>query len=187
MSSTAFFQTVQSSKLQNKIGWICQALRWLVVIWLAWSLIFISLPLLNIADAVNGINADLHFVGDQVTAQKFLANRFVVFLDWATATLIGVTGWKLMTGYLHGDIFSESAATKLKWLGRAALTSTVVDILIQPLATWLLSPAYFHTIPIWSFIAPQNLLHILFSGFVLSLAHIFYVAAEINAENKSFI
>jgi Protein of unknown function (DUF2975) len=174
-------------KLQHKIGWICQGLRWLMFLWLLWVLVLISLPLFDLAGTVNQINSSPHMAGFQITQQSYIVSRLISYLDWAAATLIGFAAWNLMTGYLNGDIFSETAANRLKRLGQAALIATLADIIARPISTMLLSFGYFKSLSIWQFLAPQDLLYLVIGAFILSLAKIYHAAAEISAENKSFI
>jgi Na+/proline symporter len=187
MSLRALSEPSLTTKLQAKIGWICQSLRWLMFLWLLWVLVLISLPLFDLAGTVDQINSSPHMAEFQITTQSYLASRIVSYLDWAAATLIGFAAWRLMTGYMNGDIFSENAADRLKRLGQAAIVATLADIIARPISIMLLSPGYFKTLSMWQFLAPQDLLYILIGAFILSLAKIYHVAAEINAENKSFI
>jgi hypothetical protein len=187
MSSETFPHSPQMISLQNKIGWICQSLRWLIFVWLGWILIMISLPLFDLAGTIERTNAALHLSVDPVTTQSFIASRCIIYMEWTVATLIGIAGWKLMTGYLNGDIFSEAAADNLKRVGQAALLATLVGVITRPISTWMLSHTYFHTIPKWQFLTPQDLLYVLIGLLIIGLARIYHAAAEINAENKSFI
>ncbi len=187
MSTESISQPPKTKKLQSKIGWICQSLRWLMIVWLAWILILISLPFFDLAGTVEHINIALKLTVDPVTTQSYIASRCVSYLDWAAASSIGIAGWKLMTGYLNGDIFSERAAESLKRLGQAALLATGADIIARPVSSWILSATHFHTIPIWQFLMPQDLLYVLIGLLILGLARIYHAAAEINAENKQFI
>ena len=185
--STEASQTPQALKLQSKIGWICQSLRWMLIAWLAWILAILVMSLFDVAATVEKINAVPEFKDNPVTSDAFLASHAVNFLSWACATTVGFAGWKLMSGYLSGDIFSETAATRMKRFGQAALFATLAGILLRPVSIWLLSSHYFQTLKLWNFLAPQDLLYLLISVFILSLARIFQAAAEINAENKEFV
>ncbi len=177
----------QNISLQKKIGWVCHSFRWLIIIWLIWIFVLIILPLFDIAGNVQEINKSPLFSSEPVTNANYIANRIAYIFDICIAALIGVAGWQLMTGFLNGDIFSESAATRLKRLGQAALIATLADIIIRPIALRLLSISYFNTIPFWKYLAPNDLLYLLISGLILSLAHIYRAAAAVAEENKSFI
>ena len=187
MSKETKLFSEQLQKLQSKISWLCQTIRWLGVVWLIWIFVRMTLPLL---DADWWIDYYTHAFGltiEPVTMRGFLLSRAVTYIDWIAASLIVIAGWKLFTGYLDGDIFSETAADRLKHLGWAAIIATSADLVIRPLADWVLSPIHFHTIPTLAYFIPLDLLHTLFGILLISLARIFRVAAEINAENKSFI
>jgi len=156
-------------------------------VWLGWVLVLITLPLFDVTATVEHINTTLKLSADPVTTHSYIASRVVGYFDWAAATLIGFAGWRLMTGYLNGDIFSETAAVSLKRLGQAALIATFTDIIARPLSTWIMSATHFYSVPAWQFLMPQDLLYIVIGFFIIGLARIFRVAAEINAENKQFI
>ena len=133
------------------------------------------------------LHAFCSFKFDPFPAPAYFPCLWVHLFAWLFATPIGFAGWQLTTYYLSGDILSEAAALRMKRLGQFALFATIVGMATRPIAAWLLSPGHFYNREIWSFFAPQDLLNLLFGVFILSLAHIYHAAAEINAENKGFI
>jgi len=175
------------TKLQKKIGWICQTIRWMLIIWLGWILGIIVTSYFGTDAAVAKLNALDSFKDYPITAQSYVASLWVHLFSWLCATPIGFAGWQLTKFYLSGDILSEAAALRMKRLGQFALFATIVGMAMRPISAWLLSPGHFYSREAWSFFAPQDLLNLLFGVFILSLAHIYHAAAEINAENRAFI
>ncbi len=180
-------QTTSLTKLRGKISWICQAVRWLAVVWLAWILTLILLPLTDLAGLVGKINKSPELAAAPITVENLMASRSVNLLVWAVATLIGIALWRLMSGYLQGDIFSEEAATRLRRVGQAALLTTIVNVALRPLTLWFMSPTLFQSADIRAYFVPDDLLYVLISALILSLASVYAAAAEINAENKQFV
>ncbi len=180
-------QTSQLSKLRGKISWICHAVRWMAIVWLSWILILICLPFADLQGTLDKINKSPIFAEAQVTVQNLVASRAVNLFVWAIAVSIGVAAWKLMTGYLQGDIFSEHAANRLKRVGQAALFTTIANAVARPLSLSLFSPKLFHDQPFSGLLVPDDLLYLLISALILSLASVYAAAAEINAENKQFV
>ena len=187
MPTAASLQTLRLNELQSKISWICQAIRWLAIVWLAWVLYLIANPLMDMPQFLERINASPTLSLLPATLTGAMANRAVVLVDWLCAATIGVATWRLMATYLSGEIFSQGAALGLKRVGQAALLATLADIILRPLATFVLSPALLMNMSPVNYFHPQDLLYVLISAFILSLAHIYQAAAEINAENKGFI
>ena len=174
-------------RLQNRIAFICQAVRWMVVIWLAWILGLIFLPFTDPAGWIEKINKSPALAEAPISVANLIASRAVNLAVWAVAVLIGVAVWKLMTSYLQGDIFSETAATKLRRVGQAGLLTTLANVIARPLSLWVLSPAFFQNAPSISYFVPDDLLYLLISGLILSLARVYGAAAEISAENRQFV
>ena len=180
-------QSPQLSKLREKITWICQAVRWMIVAWLVWILVLVCLPLSDLQGTIDKINKSPLFADAPVNVQNLVASRSVNLFVWVVAVFIGVAAWKLMTGYLQGDIFSELAANRLKRVGQAALFTTIVNALARPLSLWLFSPTLLYNQQLFGFFVPDDLLYLLISALILSLAKVYQTAAEINAENKQFV
>jgi len=187
MSIEPMPQSNENLKLQNKIGWICQSIRWLTVLWLVWMLFRLAQPLFYLPHFVEQINAAHNLPEGTITQQGAINNRLVALFVWACTASIGVAAWNLMSTYLRGEIFSEAAAVKLKRLGQAALFATVVSIALRPLLYLVMSQSLLSTVPLSAYFMPQDLLYLLISIFILSLAQIYHAAAEINAENESFV
>lgn len=179
--------TPDLEKLQNKITLTCQAVRWLAIAWLVWILGLILMPFVDSAGWLEKINKSPALTSAPIQFQNLLASRGLNLVVWAIAALIGIAVWRLMTGYLQGNIFSQEAATRLKRVGQAGLLATIVSIAARPLSLWLLSPTLLSNMQTSAYIMPDDLLYLLICALILGLAHIYRTAAEINAENKGFI
>jgi hypothetical protein len=93
----------------------------------------------------------------------------------------------LTRGYLAGEIFSISGATRMRHVAFAAIAVVVADILLRPMAIAALAPALFGKLPLYVWVPPFDLLLALFAAFVLILATIFKTATTIAAEHRQFI
>jgi hypothetical protein len=171
-------------ELRQKIGWICQLVRWLVVAWLAWTLWRIFAQIFAAQDIVAAISKSR---GVEVTVQSFILARMVTLVDWGMAAFLGFNIWRLMSGYLAGDIFTATAARRLMFVGLAGLAAQVSDMVARPASFAIMSSDMLHKMPFESFFSPMDLLLLLCGIFIVGLARIFSAAAEINDENQQIV
>ena len=186
-SEISRLQTDELSKLQGKIYLVCQAVRWMAILWSGWILVMILLPLADLSAWRDQVNKSPAFAETPVTIENLLATRCVNLFVWAVSLLIGISLWKLMTSYLNGDIFSQPAARRLRRVAQAGILTTVINAMSRPLSYWLLSPTLLHTTPATAFFVPDDLLYVMISALIFSFASVYRAAAEINAEIKQFV
>ena len=72
----------QVMKLQRKIGWICQSVRWMLIIWLAWILGIIVTSYFGTDAAVAKLNALDSFKDYPISAQSYVASLWVHLFSW---------------------------------------------------------------------------------------------------------
>jgi hypothetical protein len=177
------------SLLRQKIGWLCHLIRWLIVAWLAWSLYNIMSPLIFAGPAAAAVEWGKYWslADGSITVGEVLINRGLALVSWAAAVVMGVAVWKLMSGYLTGDILSANAAGRLRQVGLTGLVAAAVDIIVRPLMLGVMSSDILKQIPLMDWVEPRDLLYFVIALFVLSLGHIQGTAAIISDEHKQFV
>ena len=171
-------------ELRQKIGWICQSIRWLLLAFLAWSAWRIISQSLDAREIVDQI-AKTRSV--DVTVERFLWSRLPIFLDWFVAGGFVLAVWRLMSGYLAGDIFSAEAAKRLRLVGLAGLVAQIFDMAARPVAFAIESLDMMRGLPWSAYLAPLDLLLIIVAVFILGLARIYGAAAKISDEHLRFV
>lgn len=179
----------QVSLLRTRIGWLCQLIRWLTTIWVLWTLYLNLKPIVIVGAGQSAVEWNTYWglAEGTVTAAKVYMNRAIFFVSWASAALLGWAVWKLMTGYLNGEILSAEAARRLRLVGLIGFASAAIDVIARPLAVGALSPEILDKIHLLEWIEPRDLLYFMISLFVLSLGHIQGTAALISDEHKQFV
>jgi hypothetical protein len=173
--------------LREKIGWLCQLIRRLIVAWLIWQLYSNLLPLISPAQSAGDWNRYWGLPPETVTVTKVVINRAIVFVSLGAAAVLGMAVWKLMSGYLAGDILSAEAARRLRLVGLTGLASAVIDIIVRPLMLGVLSSDILKQVRFIDWFEPRDLLYVLIALFVLALAYIQGTAAEISDEHRQFV
>ncbi|MBL8590333.1 MAG: DUF2975 domain-containing protein [Methylobacteriaceae bacterium] len=180
--------TAAARDLRARIGWLCHGLRLAVGLWAAWTLALI-LWLWRSPDAVAATyggwwKLDL----SALPATHYVAGLGLVLADWALVAVLCVMLWRLFGLYLEGEVFTRAATTAMRQVGLVALAAIAFDFLARPAVSWLLTmhlPAGAQRINL--FARPEDLLHLLFAGFVLALAHIFRAAADMAEDQAGIV
>jgi hypothetical protein len=175
------------SHLRSKIGWLCQLIRWLIVFWIVWALYLTLEPLGAAGQSAVNWNRYWELPEGTVTVSKVIANRAVFLLNWALSAWLSYAVWKLMSGYLSGDILSVAAATRLRLVGVSGLVTALFDLVSPPLALSALSLDIIGKVPFLNWFEPRQLLYILIALFIIAIAYIQRTAAEISDEHKQFV
>lgn len=173
--------------LRQKIGWLCEMIRWLIVAYLIWTLYRNLAPLMAPTLTAAEWNTYWGLPPDTVTVTKVFINRAIVMITFSAAAVMGFAVWKLMGAYLAGQIFSIEAAGRLKWVGTTALVAALVDIAVRPFMLGTLSSEILKKVGWLDWIDPTDLLYVLIALFVFALGHIQGTAAEINNEHQQFV
>jgi Protein of unknown function (DUF2975) len=175
------------SQLQGKIGWLCQSIRWLIVVWLVWNFYTVYGGLLSPEATAKEWNAYWGLAEGTVTTTKVFLNRAIVTLTYGSTVIVGYAVWQLMSGYLSSDIFSPAAARRLRFVGLAGIFSALIDVAVRPFLVGVLSVENYSKVAWYDWASPQDLLYLLIALFILALAYIQGTAAAINDENKQFV
>lgn len=174
--------------LRARIGWLCHGLRIAVCLWAAWTLaliLWLWRSREQVAASYGGWwRLDLSALPDA----HYATGLALVLLDWAFVALLCVMLWRMFGLYLDGQVFSRAATDAMRRVGLVALAAILFDFLARPLVSWVLTlhlPAGAQRLNL--FARPEDLLHLLFAGFVLALAHVFRAAAEIAEDNAGIV
>ncbi|KAF2989755.1 hypothetical protein OGR47_04945 [Methylocystis sp. MJC1] len=177
----------RAAALRARIGWICKAVNVGAVLLTAWGIGLHCLAWSDRAHSVSQLARQYQL--DPASVTEF-GLRTVFVLGILVWLLIGALAWaisRLTRGYLAGEIFSISGATRMRHVAFAAIAVVVADILLRPMAIAALAPALFGKLPLYVWVPPFDLLLALFAAFVLILATIFKTATTIAAEHRQFI
>ena len=176
------------SALRQKIGWLCQLVRFTALAYAGWVLYQIVTLWLDRAMVIrhygNWYRADLSLLSDWQRLAGFLVHLGIWLLVAAACCAV----WKLFSGYLNGRIFTPDAAMQLRLLGIFGLSAEILDLATRPLISTLLTlhlPAGSRIVAITT--NPNDLLNILFLIGFLALAHIYKSAADIAEDNEQIV
>jgi len=176
------------SALRQKIGWLCQLIRFTALAYAGWVLQQILWLWLDRAMVIrhygNWFRADLSLVSDW---QRF-AGFLVHFSIWLLVAGACCAVWKLFSGYLNGRIFTSDAAYQMRQLGLFGLSAELLDLAARPLISVLLTmhlPAGSRIVTVTT--NPNDLLNILFLIGFIALAHIYKSAADLAEDNEQIV
>ena len=176
------------TRLRHKIGWICHSLRFAIVAYSAWVLYLVLALWLDTDRLYQALDYLIHTNVSALAPWQRWTGFSIDLGLWATASIACYFGWRLLSTYLEGRIFSVEAA---RWMQRVAswgIITQVMSIALRPLFTLVLTahlpPAerQAHLV-----LQPNDLLTLLLLLSLLALAHIQRAGAEIAAEHAQII
>lgn len=174
-------------RLQMKIGWICNIIRWAGLIWFIWMF---GLFLFLMSHRADYFDKGLKF--NQIDPASVSDGTFWLanvgsFLVYVPTAVVVWRLWGLMQGYLQGDILTIRAADRLRSVALAGLFATATDVLLPPLTSALMLPMLLSKTPYWQMVRPTDLFYALVCGFLLALSAIFRAAVEIADDHAQII
>jgi hypothetical protein len=190
VSTVQVSETPQDARLmalRAKIGWICRAIDIGAVLTILWAVANNYDVLSDRAETVQRWAKIYSFDPSSVTESGYRSAFTVYVCLWMVIAALILAISRLMRGYLRGEVFSVAAAARMRRVGFAGLAVVAADILSRPLYIGLISTSLFSKMPLYSWIAPFDLLLLLFAGFVLALATIFKTAAAIALDHRQFV
>jgi hypothetical protein len=188
MANTLEFSELQGfALLRGKIGWICHAIRWLVVLWSLWLLYLNLIPLESPAEAAVEWNKYWGLKEGSITVGEVFINRGFALASWLASALVALAVWRLTGGYLQGDILSAEAARKVRLVGVWGLVAIVVDIAIRAPMLAVLSTEIPGRIPFLDWFSTHDVFYTVIALFMLSLGHIQGTAAAISDEHRQIV
>ena len=173
--------------LRQRIGWLCQTLRFALVGYCFWMLVTIAMFWSDEARVVANF-AMLKVDVEGMSAAQRLGGFGVSFIIWALLVFACYAGWRLFSAYLEGRIFTPDSAGWLRCLALMGLAAALVDIATRPLMSLLLTAhkeSGQHIVSV--FFRPEDLSTLLLLATLLSLAHIQKTAADIADENSQIV
>lgn len=177
------------SVLRLKIGWLCNLIRWMVVVWLAWQFYVNFEQFLWNGPSRTAVEWGKNWglKDGSITLAGIWLNHAIVLVNWTVAASMGVAVWRLMRSYLAGDILSVEAARRLRLVGLTGLAAAAAEVVLRPFMLGALSIDIVRMIPMQNWVDPRDLLYFVIALFVLSLGHIQGTAAVISDEHKQFV
>jgi hypothetical protein len=177
----------QLASLRARTGWIVQAIRVGLVMVMLLALAYGCYSMFHIERMEENI---LRFLKvDATAAPKQITPVLTGFImvNWVSLGLLLAAGWRLADGYLRGEIFTARSVRRLRILALVGLTRSLCFIVPSH---YLLAVTMTGERLSWrtlAFALPPNILQwTLFFCFMLVLAAVFKVAAEIADEHKHF-
>jgi hypothetical protein len=173
--------------LRQKIGWLCQIIRGLGLVWAAW--IFLEVVAFwGDRDKALGAYARLFkFDARDVALSHYYVAFGLQLAACALAAWVAWALWRLFSHYLDGDIFSVAAALGLRRLALVGAAALLFDLVQRPIIFALITAGH-EASPVngW-FFHPSDLLDAIFVTFLFSLAYIFKTAAELADEHAQIV
>ncbi len=172
--------TIDTDMLRNRIGWLCQAIRFAAAAYAVWILAIAITHWTNAERIGRVYGGWLKVDMTDLQGWQRLAGFGVTMVIWSFAAAACYCAWKLFSGFLAGRIFTIDASLWLRRIGTFGLAAEIADILARPVITLLMT---LHLPPASrTFAAPLNpndLVFVLFFSSLIALAHIYKTAAEI--------
>ncbi|CAN2535186.1 hypothetical+protein [Methylocapsa aurea] len=187
MTDIAAFQDPRVSALRTRIGWICQTIRTLVVLFAGADLLAILTFWADRGKVESHYRELLQIdVSGASQGQYAIATALSLAL-WVFVAVICFCLWRVFSLYLSGGVFSAEAALWLRRAGVIGLTSIFLDValrsaIILAIASHLPFEQSHH-----GYIRLEDLLNIIFTLMLVAIAHIFKTAADIAGENAQFV
>ena len=174
--------------LRARIGWICHALRIAAILWITWLLGFVVYYWSDKAQMLKNYERIFSVDLGDVSAARYAAAFAAVMVSLAVGAIVVVCIWRLATTYLAGRVFTVDAALWLRRTGFAAISATIVDVLMRVVAASILVGQFVPISPRgYYYLLPQDLLHMIFAVFVFALAYIFKAAAEMAEDQAQIV
>ena len=176
------------SSLRVKIGWLCQIIRIVALIYAGWILLVIVQTWTNEPALIRNLGA---FYGKDLAGMSGFqrAGGFAVYLAvWSPVAGACYCVWRLFSSYLDGRIFTVDATIWLRRVACFGFASQFIDLAARPLVSLILTahlPQADRVLKV--FFSPQDLLHLLFFAGLFALAHVFKTAAEIAEDNAAIV
>lgn len=174
--------------LQKRIGWICQAGRFLAAGYALWTLWLVVSFWMNTALVERRFAMLAGIDAHAVSGTARLAGFALSTVTWLAVAATCWAGWRLFSSYLEGRIFTPQSAGLLRQTTLLGIAAVFFDIAARPVMVWLVSGAFpvFSRSP-WYYFSPNDLALLIFLLSLFAIAHIFKVAAELAAENAEIL
>jgi hypothetical protein len=177
-----------SQALRKKIGWLCQLIRGMAMVWALWVLYFVVTLWGDRAKVTAVYGKAFNFdAAAGVPDLNYYAAASIAALDWCLVAALTLVLWRLFSRYLDGVIFSVEAALGLRRLALVGGGTLLFDILMRPVTFMLMTSGHDVGGRHGWFLQPADLLDAIFVTFLFSLAYIFKTAAELADEHAQIV
>ncbi len=177
----------RTALLRRRIAWICHALRLAAVLWFAWILVLVVTVWSNKASVLDAHSLWLSENLSDVSSARYAMAFAIAILDSGLAALVAFCIWKLSSTYLAGRVFTIDAAVWLRRIGLVGVIAVAGNVIARIAVVAIFAGRIVLAVPHGFVVLPQDLLHLIFGVFVLALAHIFKVAAEIADDHAKIV
>ena len=181
-------ETQPSTPLRQRIGWLCQLLRWAAATYALWILAAVGFYWSDPDRVRRHWSLWLRIDVPEPAAWQLALGFAVHFAIWLPAAAACYAVWRLFSGYLAGRIFTADATVWLRRIGVFGLVAQFADMLARPVVSMIVTanmPTGSRIVSV--FANPPDLLNVLFlTGFV-ALAHIFRAAVELADEHAQIV
>ncbi|MBG0809756.1 DUF2975 domain-containing protein [Methylosinus sp. H3A] len=187
MTDIAAFQDPRLSALRERIGWICQTIRALVIFFAVADLLVILIFWADSGKVERHFRELLQIDVSGASQGQYAAAMALSLVVWVFTAVICFCLWRVFSLYLQGGVFSAEAALWLRRAGVIGLVTIVLDVamrsaVILAIASHLPAEQNHH-----GYIRLEDLLNVIFLLMLIAIAHIFKTAAEIAGENAQFV
>lgn len=176
--------------LRVRIGRLCHLIRAAAVLWAGWTLLVTirgwsdSAKLLT--DVGHVFQVDLSGVADA----QYISSFIIDLGSWTAVAAVSYCIWRLFGSYLQGRIFTVDAAVWMQRIGIAGIVA-VLTALVDRRMVWLILTSHAN-LPLSTrlsvhLLVPNDLLEVLFCLFVIALARVFKVAAEMADDHARIV
>ncbi len=176
-----------SQALRKKVGWLCQLIRGMAVVWALWLVYFIISFWGDRQKVADAYGKAFKFEPASIPDLNYYAAFGFQLVELGLIAALTVAVWKLFSRYLAGAIFSVEAALDLRRVALIGAGVQAYEILHRPIIFTLMTAG--HDVGGrrgWLFV-PGDLLDIIFISFLFSLAYIFKTAAEMADEHAQIV
>jgi len=174
--------------LPERIAWTCHALRIAGVLWITWLVVFVVYYWSDKAQILKNYGQLFSLDLGDVSAARYAAAFAAVMVSLLVGGAVVVCIWRLAGTYLAGRVFTVDAALWLRRTGLAGISAVIVSVLMRVVTASILVGQFLPISPRgYYYLLPQDLLHVIFTGFLFALAHIFKAAAEMAEDQAQIV
>lgn len=180
-------QDAEIASLRARVGWLCHLARFAAVAWAFWAVLVFLRTRLPAEEYITQVAAAVDIDLALISHDGYWMAFALGLVDHGFVVAFAVAVWRLMGGYLRGDIFSAAAADRLRAVALFGFAAIAASIFLGIVSAALLTTAIFAKAPLWSWVGPTHLFYAVCCAFFLALSAIFKAAAEIADEYAQIV
>lgn len=187
MTDAVAFQDPRFSALRARIGWICQTVRALVIVFAGADLLAILTFWADHGKVERHYRELLQIDVSGASQSQYATATALSLFVWVFAAVISFCLWRVFSLYREGGVFSAEAALWLRRAGVIGLFTVLLDVIMRSAIVLAIAshlpPGQNHH----GYIRLEDLLNIIFLLMLIAIAHIFKTAADIAGEHAQFV